>query len=80
LLIKSQEEVRSDRSQIEEVRSDQIDYPGWLFVWNGANGHQESIERKQPAALNLRSHSLDKPRQIITTGARLYPDEAPIID
>jgi hypothetical protein len=24
---------------------------------------------KQPAALNLRSHSLDKLRQIITTGA-----------
>eukprot|EP01049_Picozoa_sp_SAG25_P018424 SAG25_NODE_5284_length_677_cov_4.273356_1_plen_88_part_01 len=25
--------------------------------------------KKQPAALNLRSHSLDKLRQIITTGA-----------
>jgi hypothetical protein len=36
---------------------------------NGANGHQESTTRKQPAALNLRSHSLDKLRQIMTTGA-----------
>ena len=55
------------RSQIEEVRSDQIDYPGWIR--NVANGHQESTTRKQPAALNLRSHSLDKLRQIMTTGA-----------
>jgi hypothetical protein len=55
------------RSQIEEVRSDQIDNPGWIR--NGANGHQESTLKKQPWALNLRSHSLDKLRQIITTGA-----------
>ena len=40
----------------------------WL-AGHGAYGGQESIERKQPAALNLRSHSLDKLRQIVTTGA-----------
>eukprot|EP01047_Picozoa_sp_COSAG01_P071793 COSAG01_NODE_11238_length_1975_cov_31.190832_3_plen_108_part_00 len=35
---------------------------------NVANGDRESIsERKQPAALNLRPHSLDKLRQIVTT-------------
>jgi hypothetical protein len=40
-----------------------------------ACGHKsrESTFRKQPAAINLRSHSLDKLRQIVTTGAlRLY--------
>jgi hypothetical protein len=36
---------------------------------NIQNGRQESTTRKQPWALNLRSHSLDKLRQIVTTGA-----------
>eukprot|EP01047_Picozoa_sp_COSAG01_P099997 COSAG01_NODE_29916_length_627_cov_0.740530_1_plen_101_part_00 len=58
----------------------QIDYPpdsasriGNVPAENchDAYGHQESTTRKQPAALNLRSHSLDKLRQIVTTGAFL---------
>eukprot|EP01047_Picozoa_sp_COSAG01_P026021 COSAG01_NODE_1662_length_9555_cov_32.392718_5_plen_116_part_00 len=34
--------------------------------------------RKQPAALNLRSHSLDKLRQIVTTGALVF--QLPLLD
>ena len=53
------------------VRSDQIDNPGWIRKWRL---NPARIDRKkQPAALNLRSHSLDKLRQIITTGAYDWP-------
>jgi hypothetical protein len=47
----------------EEVRSDRH------YRRNIPKGARESIERKPARALNLRSHSLDKLRQIVTTGA-----------
>jgi hypothetical protein len=64
LLIESQEEVRSDlRSRkFAQIRSIWLDQ-------EMAQNPTRIDRKKQPAALNLRSHSLDKLRQIITTGA-----------